>query len=494
MFLVYFKNTLFLLFNYYNYFFQLRFAIINLSMINNIKNLIEQLCFDHGLTENFVLNALEEAIKQAWELDSGEGYDVGIHLNKTKFGTTFNAYRKLTIVEEVKHPQKEISLKLAKGINESYKIGDSIEDEIDLSKLSRSAIHHVDTYIKKNIQLQTKQNEFEFFSPKVGSLIICTVTAISNQGLGIIVSINGFEGIITDSNSYHFIKNEYIPGTRMKAYIYKVEENEEGFQVFLTRKSDEFLIELMKDEIPEVANDLVKIISVARNPGFASMIIVKSEDPQNKINEVSVCIGSGGNRIKNIQKELKGEKIYIFPWKDVLFTRIAMALSYKGKVPIHKIIVHDDNEEESSYIEVILPDEFVSKVIGPKGRNIDLISRAFNEKIKITPLSQYEKAPQITNEDTELDIIRKGRELKKVLELTDEEIDILKNLKLCSFEALCIPFQEFLTIPFPNNNHGVIYNKLLEYLDMNKDNNIKPIDLQLDINLNEEESEEDSDY
>ena len=280
----------------------------------------------------------------------------------------------------------------------------------------------------------------------------------------------------------------------MKAYIYKVEENEEGFQVFLTRKSDEFLIELMKDEIPEIANDLVKIINVARNPGFASMIIVKSEDPQNKINEVSVCIGSGGNRIKNIQKELKGEKIYIFPWKDVLFTRIAMALSYKGKVPIHKIIVHDEeNEEESSYIEVILPDEYVSKVIGPKGRNIDLISRAFNESIKITPLSQYENVNKVTNEDSEIDIIRKSREIKKVLELTDEELTILKNLNLCSFQALCIPFQEFLTIPFPNNNHGVIYNKLLEYLDLNKNNEVKPVELPININedLLDKDNEED---
>lgn len=462
-------------------------------MINNIKNLIEQLCFDYGLTEAFVLSVLEEAIKHAWELDLGEGYDIGINLNKTKFGTTFNAYRKLTVVEKVENPQREISLKLAEGISDTYKIGDIIEDEIDLSKLSRSGISYVDAYIKKNIQLKTKQNEFEFFSPKVGNIIICTVTAISNQGLGVIVSINGFEGIITDNNSYHFIKNEYIPGTRMKAYIYKVEENEEGFQVFLTRKSDEFLIELMKDEIPEVANNLVKVISVARNPGFASMIIVKSEDPQNKINEVSVCIGSGGNRIKNIQKELKGEKIYIFPWKDVLFTRIAMALSYKGKVPIHKIIVHDeDNEEETTYIEVIIPDEFVSKVIGPKGRNIDLISRAFNEKIKITSLSQYESTNKVVHTDNESDSAYKIKELKKILDLNDEELTILKNMNLCSLEALCIPFQEFLNIPFPNNNHGVIYNKLLEYLDTNKINDkIKPIEVPLDINLNHIEDEED---
>lgn len=459
-------------------------------MINNIKNLIEQLCFDYGLTENFVLSVLEEAIKAAWELDSGEGYNIAINLDKSKFGTTFKAYKKLTIVEEVQTPQREISLKMALSINNNYKIGDIIEDEIDLSSLSRTAINYVDTYIKQNIQLRTKQNEFEFFSPKVGTIILCTVTAISNQGLGIIVNINGFEGLITDNNSYHFIKNEYIPGTRVKAYIYKVEENDSGFQVFLTRKSEEFLIELMKDEIPEVANNLVKIISVARNPGFASMVIVKNEDPQNKINEVSVCIGSGGNRIKNIQKELKGEKIYIFPWKDQLFTRIAMALSYKEKIPIHKIIVHDD-EEESTYIEVILPDEYVSKVIGPKGRNIDLVSRVFNEKIKITSLSQYEKNTNINN-NKDVDIFQQSKELKKILELNDEELTILKNMNLCSLESLCIPFQEFLNIPFPNNNHGVIYNRLLEYLD-NKANKtlVTPTNIPLDINEDFIDKEED---
>jgi N utilization substance protein A len=431
-------------------------------MINNIKNLIEQLCFDNGLTEEFVLTILDNAIKEGWELDEGPEYNIVSKINKNKFDNSFHTYKCLEVVEEVVHPQREISIKNALLINSNYKIGDIIKEEVNLSNLSRAAILHVDSYIKKNIQLQTKKNEFEFFSSKVGSLVICTVVAISSQGLGIIVNINNFEGLITDHNSYHFMKSEYIPGMRLKAYIYKVEENLDGFQVFLSRNSEEFLLEIMKDEIPEIRNNLIKVVSIARAPGYASLVMVKNEDSNQRINEVGACIGSGGHRIKNIQKELKNEKIYLLPWRDVLFTRIAMAVSYRGKVPISKLIVHEGDEGEN-YIEVIVPQEYVSKIIGPRGRNIDLICKVLNEKIKITSIEEMNKNEINYNDSDEENI----NELIEVLELTEEEVEVLKSVNLMSLKALNIPFQEFLNIPFPNKNHSMIYNKILEYMHNN---------------------------
>jgi N utilization substance protein A len=435
-------------------------------MINNIKNLIEQLCFDNGLTEEFVLSVLDNAIKEGWALDEGVEYNIVSQINKNKFDNTFHTYKHLEVVKEVSFPQREISVANAQSINKNYKIGDIVKEEINLSKLSRTAITHVDNYIKEHIQLQTKKNEFEFFSSKVGSLVICTVVAISSQGLGIIVNINNFEGLITDHHSYHFMKSEYIPGMRLKAYIYKVEENPEGFQVFLSRNSEEFLLEIMKDEIPEIRNNLIKVINIARAPGFASIVMVKNEDPQQKLNEVGACIGSGGHRIKNIQKELKNEKIYLLPWKDVLFTRIAMAISYRGKVPIHKLIVHE--EEEENYIEVVVPQEYVSKIIGPRGRNIDLICKILNEKIKITSIEDMDKKEMDENmlEEENVD------EIIETLGLKEEEVILLKNMNLLSFKALNMPFQDFLNIPFPHKNHSIIYNKLLDYIhDINNKNN-----------------------
>jgi N utilization substance protein A len=458
----------------------------------NINNLIEQLCADHGVSEEFVLDVLLEGIKQAWAYDAGDGYDIGISIQKSKYGDVFKCFRKLTVVDKVTIPQKEISEDSAHNLNPLYKIGDVIEDTISLNKLSRSAITIVDNHIKNNIQLRKKQNEFEFFSPKVGTIIMCTVTAISPNGQGIIVSIHGFEGLITD---YNFMKSEYAPGSRIKAYLYKVEENYEGFQVFLSRNNEEFLIEILKEEVPEIRNGVVKVINVARNPGFASIVLVKSEDPQNKISEVGVCIGSGGNRIKNVQKELRGEKIYILAWKEMLFTRIAMVISCRGKVPIQKIIVHDDNEDGAlNYIEVVVPQEFVSKIIGPKGRNIDLISRALNEKIKITSYNEQtnKNSGKILNEEEKTENLKN---LKDLLNLTDEETMVLENMGLTTIDALRIPFQEFLNIPFPHKNHGVIYNRVLENMEplAKKDEPLQNIEKK-SYNQNYDDEEENEEY
>ena len=429
-------------------------------MINNIQNLVEQLCLENGLSEEFILSVIEEGIKEAWTYDAGAGYDISVSLQNSKFGNILRCFRRLKVVEEVTEPQREISELMAKNLNSNYKIGDTVEEEINLNKISRAGINIVESHLIKNMQLKKKQNEFEFFSPKVGTLVVCTVKATSNQG--VVVSVSNFEGLITDYNFHHFMKEEFSPGARIKAYLYKVEENYDTFQVFLSRNNEEFLIEIMKEEVPEIRNGLVEIVSVARNPGFASIVMVKSQDTQNKIGEVGVCIGSGGHRIKNVQKELRGEKIYVLPWKDILFSRIATVIGYKGKIPINKIIVHNEHPmPEEHFIEVLVPAEYVSKIIGPKGRNIDLISRLLNEKIKI---SAYHPEEQKVHAFTEEERTSSLLELQGILNLSEEELLVLGNMGLITIDdILKTPFQEFVTLPFPHNNHGVIYNRALAH-------------------------------
>lgn len=449
-------------------------------MINNIQNLVKQICMEEGVPEAYILESIEEGLKAALACDAGEGYDIVMRIQNNKYGDSVHYFRRLKVVDSVEDPRVEISEKDARKIISSYAIGDYVEEEIDIKGFSRAAINSFDAFIKNKIKFKKKQNEFEFLSSKVGTNIMCTVQATTAKG--IIVNINGFEGIITDYMDHNTTANDLPPGSRVKAYLYKVEElyrdfdnftavdrghrDNDHFQVYLSRNNEEFLVELFKEEVPEIRNGLVNIVNIARNPGLTSIVIVKSEDPRKKIGEVEVCVGPEGHRVKNIRKELRGEKIYILPWKDMLAARVAMVIGYKDyrdkkNTNIKKIIMHDDDNPENNFIEVMVPRQDVSKIIGAGGRNISLISRALGEKIKITSVDDDINL-NIMEEVTDEEKLAKFAEMKEVLDLTDEEVTALNNFGFNSIKDIAnTPFQEFISVPLPHQNHAVIYNRVL---------------------------------
>lgn len=429
-------------------------------MINNIQNLINELCFENNITEEFVLTILEEGIKTAWTYEVGDGYDICIQIQNSKFGNVFKCIRKIKVVEEVQFPQREINI--ADVDAKIYPLNSIIEEEIKLNQFSRKAITIVDEYIKYHIKNQKKKIEYEVFSDKIGTIITGIIKATSIHG--IIININGkYEGIITDCSVNPLMKYEYTQGKKIKAYLYKVENNLDQFQLFLSRKSKDFLIGLFTEEVLEIKHGLIEVVAAVR--GHISILLVRNKDTFSRINPVGVLIGQGGIHIKKIQEEIK-EKIYILPWKDLLYARLQTVLCYNGQIPIKKIISHEDNEnEEDNFLDIFVPGEYVSKLIGPKGRNINLISKLLNIKIRINVYEEKEE---------EISFYEKNNNLKKYqqeLEISDEELKIFLDLGITDIQELInMSFQDFLKINLINNNHGTLYKKILS---CNLENNSK---------------------
>lgn len=420
-------------------------------------NYVNQLAEEYGVREDFALDMITKAVEQAWFFDFGTNYNIRMEVQQSKYGNNLRFYRTVTVVEDVKVSEKEISLKAAKSIDDNFAIGDEVKLDLDLSQISRGAVKIAENYISQNITRRKKQNEYEYFSDKVGTIINGTIKTKSSKG--IILDFYGFEGLITDYKPSQFTEGEMPIGSKTKAYLYKIEENFEGFQVFLSRGNEEFLVELLKEEIPEIKNGLVTIKGVARNPGYKAIVLVKSED--SNINEIGVCIGSGGQRIKNIQKEIQNEKISIISWKDHLFQNIAEVIKHKSDVMIKAIILHEEDEEKERYIEVVVPQHQVSKVIGIRGRNIDLISRALGETIKITGEKETstDSGAQL-DEEEKLNIIN---EFQDKLHLHQDDIHTLINLGITTIEQIRdMEFSDFLQIPLEHSTHGSVYNTALE--------------------------------
>jgi transcription termination/antitermination protein NusA len=200
-------------------------------------------------------------------------------------------------------------------------------------------------------------------------------------------------------------QERYRPGDRIRAYLFAIDDGLRGLSIRLSRSHPKFLLELFKNESPEIASGVVEIKSVAREPGSRSKIAVIAHDSQ--IDPIGACVGQRGVRVSTITSELSGEKIDIIEWSENLEHFVEAALS--PAKPVSIVL----NEEEKKATVTVLPEE-QSLAIGKGGQNVRLAAKLTGLKIDIVttdaPITEaedsepIEKSPvdvQEENPDTE---------------------------------------------------------------------------------------------
>jgi len=188
----------------------------------------------------------------------------------------------------------------------------------------------------------------------------------------VIVNLGRAEGVIR--------RDQQIPreaarvGERVRALIMKVERNNRGPQIFLSRAHPEFMKKLFAQEVPEIYDGIIEIKAAARDPGSRAKIGVLSRD--SSIDPVGACVGMKGSRVQAVVQELQGEKIDIIPWSEDTATFIVNALQ---PATVSRVVI----DEEESRIEVVVPDDQLSLAIGRRGQNVRLASALTNSAIDI---------------------------------------------------------------------------------------------------------------
>ena len=204
-------------------------------------------------------------------------------------------------------------------------------------------------------------------------------------------------------------REELIPretfknGDRVRAYIYDVKNDLKGYQVFLSRTHPQFVAKLFTQEVPEIFEGVIKVKSVARDPGSRAKISIYTED--STIDPVGACVGMRGSRVQAVVNELQGEKIDIVTWSENQATFLANALA---PAEVSKIFLY----EEKNKVEVVIPDEQLSLAIGRKGQNVKLASGLTNLEIDI--LTEEEESERRQQEFKE-----KSTMLSEVLDVED---------------------------------------------------------------------------
>ena len=160
-------------------------------------------------------------------------------------------------------------------------------------------------------------------------------------------------------------KENFRVGDRVRAYIADVSREVKGPQIFLSRTHPQFLVELFKQEVPEIYEGVIEIKSVARDPGSRAKISVYTSD--SNIDPIGACVGVRGSRIQAVIRELQGEKIDVVLWSDDPATFAVNALA---PAEVSRVVIDEENHK----FEVLAPENQLSLAIGRRGQNVRLAS------------------------------------------------------------------------------------------------------------------------
>jgi len=371
--------------------------------MESLGKTIELLCREKGISKEDVIEAVKTGIINAAKK---AGYRGNLVVKIDEDGKDFGIYQEKVVVEEVKDPDHEISLEEAKKLaGENVKLGDKVLVEIKTEELGRIAAKAAAQVIHDKITEAERKALFDYFREKIGDVISGTVKEIRKNG-DIVVDLGRVVGILPKEEQIP--RERYRIGDRIRAYIYDVVfdykrynkkkpsriEDQPPPYIILSRTHPKLLKRLMEIEIPEIAEGLVEVKAVAREPGVRAKVAVASKEDY--IDPVGACIGVKGSRILPISKELAGEKIEIILWSDDVAELVARALS-PAKV-LHSEVYEDENGE--TRVEVVVPDDQLSLAIGKHGVNARLASKLVGQTgqvvgIDIIKESDYKKLEEL---------------------------------------------------------------------------------------------------
>lgn len=276
---------------------------------------------------------------------------------------------------------QEMLLADAKAIKQSYKIGDIVEQQINIKNFGRTAIGAAKSVYTQGVKNIEREKAYNYFKDLEDEMITAEV---SNVGEKFIVVNLGYNVTATLPRTELLPNDNLQIGDTVRVYIKKVEQTTKDPKVSISRTDRQLVTRLMENYIPEIKSGIIEIKGIARDPGDRSKIALYSNDP--KVDAIGSCVGEGGNRIREIVNALGGEKVDLYKWSDDAEELIANSLQ---PAAVTKVLSIDPKEKSSV---VVVPDEHLSLAIGKSGQNVRLAVQSCGWKIDIMPVSEaFEK-------------------------------------------------------------------------------------------------------
>ena len=345
---------------------------------------------DKGIKKEDIIEAVTESLRSAYRRRYGQADSAAIEFNE-KTGD-FRVYTVREVVDEVFDSRLEISLKDALAISSAYELGDKIKFEEAPAEFGRVAAQSAKQTIMEKMRKQTRAITYNKYKEHENEIMSGTVERFDNRF--IYVNLGSIEAQLS--------KQDQIPGEvfashdRIEVFVYKVEDNPRGVNVFVSRSHPEMIKRLMEQEIPEVYDGTVEIMSVSREAGDRTKVAVRSHNPN--VDAIGTIVGRGGANIKKITSKFHPakydaksdrmipieENIDVIEWvadpAEFIYNAIAPA-------EVDQVIF---DSQDSKHALVVVPDNKLSLAIGRRGQNVRLAAHLTGYRIDIKSASEFE--------------------------------------------------------------------------------------------------------
>ncbi len=347
-------------------------------MISELKRIIDQICRDKGINRDLLIEAIEEAVMSAAKKKYGHRREIEARFNDELGEIELFQFR--TVVEEVSDDQTEVSFAEAKALDSEVEMGDELGSKMDsVADLGRIAAQSAKQVIIQKMKEAESDVVFEMFKERKGDIVNGIVQRFERGNM--IVNLGRTDAILPSREQMP--RKSYRQGDRIRAYLIDVRQSAKEPQLILSRTCNEFLTKLFALEVPEIAEGIVKIMGVAREPGSRAKIAVSSTETD--VDPVGACVGMKGSRVQNVVQELQGEKIDIVPWSPDPARFVSNALS---PAQVSLVVV----DEEKKILLVVVPDDQLSLAIGRQGQNVRLASALLSWRIDVKSESRYTRS------------------------------------------------------------------------------------------------------
>lgn len=337
-------------------------------MNNELLAVFEYLERERGLERETLIRAVEDAILTAAGRSLLQARDLKISIDRKTFDVRALALCK--VVERVANPMCEVALIDAHKLHPQAHLGDVIEAEITPRNFGRIAAQSAKQTILQKLRQAESELIFEEFKDRPGDIVSGAVRRFDRSDL--IVEMGRAEALMPASER---VPSEvYQIGDRIRAYVLRVENRGHGAEITLSRSHPEFVRRLFELEVSEIADGTVEIKGIAREAGFRTKLAVSSHDE--RVDPVGACVGMRGMRVKNIVRELAGEKIDIVRWSDEIRTYVTNSLA-PAKLAGVKI------DETTRTVTVTVQPDQLSLAIGKKGQNARLTAKLTGWRVDI---------------------------------------------------------------------------------------------------------------
>ena len=351
-------------------------------MNKELINAVEYIHKEKNIPMEVLVDAIEAALITAYKKNYADYKNVSIDLNMES--GSYRVISRKDVVEEVLDPTAEIDLLTAREYNPAYEVGDPFDEDVTPNDFNRVGAQAAKQAVMQRIRDAERSILYDEFIDKEDEVLTGLIDRVDHRF--VYIQLGKTDAVLAESER---MPNEsYIPNERIKVYVNKVEQTTKGPQIFVSRTHPNLLKRLFEDEVPEIFDGTVEIMSVAREAGERSKISVHAENPD--VDAVGSCVGSRGARVEAIVDELHGEKIDIVLWDEDPKVFVKNALS-----PSQVVSVTVDEENKSTV--VVVPDHQLSLAIGKKGQNARLAAKLTGWKIDIKSESDAE-AESIEND------------------------------------------------------------------------------------------------